>query len=1501
MVSWYKSENAGSLWKSSVGKHVGRTTKGSVVRAATSGYGADRPVTYITGDTFSRFEFGHVLPNTFTICSVSRYTSRHNQGRILDARSKNILHGHWAGRAGVAHYGRWVTHHNDDDTKNNEEWLVLCGTNKAKRVYGIHGNIATANANFNGNDILLVNNREQSKFAVMEVMTWNRALSDAEMRTSVNYLRWKLKAGATLETQHLSYFNENSFKSFGKKHWSNIEKKTYRANLANGYKVTLSGWTHTRDYAKGFLRNKAGSGVAVVTGLTPHSQYAYNIYTMARDGNTVSDHNFVSVNHGAYFTIRQDYYVFPSASGLAAATPRGEIRFEFVRRSHHVHLSGIAIAKVYSKAVLLEGEAQEQASDGADLQQAAAAADDEALLALNFNGFSYMQLHQQCDAKLLMGGMGVEQCARPMFRAIGSHTWKAKTPLPSVFQHGNQLKVSCWTERYSGIKDRRSTASYELLQCVNGEWFNSQEKPGLVGFSCESCVRVAGTSYYDYFERNEQELYFFNNFQLGIWAELGMIGTKAAQSYKYCLQKSSSNSQMMVKSGRDCNQGYLAQVTSATEKESRLMRIRQSKSGKPDIGQCLAVGKFGSKTGSLTYKKCNAEDKTQQIDPASVPSIMWNLLVETDKRKNDLHGAYSSYCGTHGALATLDFAQLFAGRTHGTRTACKFVPLIRFGKFKDTKIFRNKASTHWHGWKDHLADNAVECGEGEALTGFRLDTSKNHYMAECSKVGGLGACTPWFSNQVPVKHFHHDQRWWLPPLSKINATCGKDAVIGSFGFETSDGGKWIRVRMTCCKAGGAPITMNPLGLDKALVGSLEGTYCPRSVDTSGRLVYTSAGKTLSFQQTSGKWCIGNSCSAPSGSALPVNVQGASFQVVNVTDFDGQFEGGGVPKEGDGAMSLKDKLKMLKKPERPLPPPMPALETFKAEMPKYSAECLNYQNLWKKVTETFTNAEDETVTQESKLEADPSTVEKQMEDYHPCEVAKGAGGIFGKLAGQSGATAPENMMYADWNECMQGDINRDLASATLDYHGAIGEFSHEIFSESLGLICKAIPDVMIAPLGAGISLNPNAICSGAKDFTDALAKFTAPAMGFGIAVKQHALEVEGYNACNPMQIGFARAFCDIHCVRDAVIRGDRSIIRNLESATTKTNINLKRLVKWSVESNRLETGWLGDKMDYSDAHNSIYFKEIIKMLGDLKASKSQKALLVERASQAMFKEMSEMAQSASLQSTSKVTAQDALQSFLKSSDDLTEDVNVTKAVALFNQLDSLQSTLRRAGGGQVSISKSQLVARQLAQDVSSLKRQAEQQHEVLGVYRMQSDASRRMQNSHANSDRHEILIAMDRIWWQLREKLDSYLDTAQEEVNSFKQAFAEMENYQKCSTGYSSLFSRYTDSMAVMDRSRRQLRSTWRETSNLIGELVSVIVDGEALATFRREEGCQSPLISQTMQQAHMAIGGMKMLLHRFRVSGLGAPDRSALAQAITRLTQNYVESVKGCATDKTDQ
>jgi hypothetical protein len=41
--------------------------------------------------------------------------------------------------------------------------------------------------------------------------------------------------------------------------------------------------------------------------------------------------------------------------------------------------------------------------------------------------------------------------------------------------------------------------------------------------------------------------------------------------------------------------------------------------------------------------------------------------------------------------------------------------------------------------------------------------------------------------------------------------------------------------------------------------------------------------------------------------------------------------------------------------------------------------------------------------------------------------------------------------------MQGDIERDLASARLDYHGALTEFIMDMVEAGGGMICDAIPD------------------------------------------------------------------------------------------------------------------------------------------------------------------------------------------------------------------------------------------------------------------------------------------------------------------------------------------------------------------------------------------------------------------------------------------------------------
>ena len=99
-------------------------TKGSVSRKVESGNGAGRPVAYISGNTGAGYDFGKIMTSDFSICSVTRYLGG-SKGRILQTNHPNWLHGHWGGRAGVAHYGTWVTPH---EGPSSTDWLVMLGS-----------------------------------------------------------------------------------------------------------------------------------------------------------------------------------------------------------------------------------------------------------------------------------------------------------------------------------------------------------------------------------------------------------------------------------------------------------------------------------------------------------------------------------------------------------------------------------------------------------------------------------------------------------------------------------------------------------------------------------------------------------------------------------------------------------------------------------------------------------------------------------------------------------------------------------------------------------------------------------------------------------------------------------------------------------------------------------------------------------------------------------------------------------------------------------------------------------------------------------------------------------------------------------------------------------------------------------------------------------------------------------------------------------------------------
>ena len=282
----------------------------------------------------SGYDFGSVIPPTHTVCSITRYSGPHKKRLLQSRKANNWLHGHHNGHAGVAYYNGWLT--SDQRHKDVSDWVVLCGTNGAQRAFdgfssGAPANIAsqsTAPVKFTETIPLYINNGwdEKSDFAVMEVITWDRVLSEAEMVATVDYLKWKLRAGAVLEaSEHLAPETEKNFDFWGNQNLWHVSHQTFEVDLANGYKADLTGWTRTRDVARGFLTDKNGVSTAVVKGLTPAARYLYQIYMVHEENSYGYGEAKMSVNHGAQGIGVGDSFNEAKFSGVAVASPRGQI------------------------------------------------------------------------------------------------------------------------------------------------------------------------------------------------------------------------------------------------------------------------------------------------------------------------------------------------------------------------------------------------------------------------------------------------------------------------------------------------------------------------------------------------------------------------------------------------------------------------------------------------------------------------------------------------------------------------------------------------------------------------------------------------------------------------------------------------------------------------------------------------------------------------------------------------------------------------------------------------------------------------------------------------------------------------------------------------------------------------------------------------------------------------------------------------------------------------
>ena len=160
--------------------------------------------------------------------------------------------------------------------------------------------------------------------------------------------------------------------------------------------------------------------------------------------------------------------------------------------------------------------------------------------------------------------------------------------------------------------------------------------------------------------------------------------------------------------------------------------------GKPDNNQCLEAQQGSDGVSpSVIHNTCDVDDAQQVLSPMALPGILWSMHKSADRESgDDLHSAYSSYCGAHGALSSLSFGQIFGGVTNGKKSTCQFAPVIKFGVFVDSTITYDKTSSNWPDWYTLLADTPILCEDGEALTGFKHQPASNKFRYECSRIGG---------------------------------------------------------------------------------------------------------------------------------------------------------------------------------------------------------------------------------------------------------------------------------------------------------------------------------------------------------------------------------------------------------------------------------------------------------------------------------------------------------------------------------------------------------------------------------------------------------------------------------------------------------------------------------------------------------------------------------------------------------------------------------------------
>jgi len=459
---------------------------------------------------------------------------------------------------------------------------------------------------------------------------------------------------------------------------------------------------------------------------------------------------------------------------------------------------------------------------------------------------------------------------------------------------------------------------------------------------------------------------------------------------------------------------------------------------------------------------------------------------------------------------------------------------------------------------------------------------------------------------------------------------------------------------------------------------------------AGKLIIQGSRGVINYNRQKAQWCIAGSASSHfcitsiAGHPLDGEYAGKSFAIVQLSDFDGEFEAKGVGKPKVGK---RTKPKLIK---------------FASSQPEYAEECKD---------ESYPGANT----------FDLSTMNKvglALPGANPCSQIAGkwvkSGSVLESLSAKLGTVAklteglPGNtqlkLVSGLLGMAPSGDEKRGFAwttySGTKDIRanlpgmsmmlggggGSDGEQEAGVTykamqgcasrSKKLGKIakkaemwfkhvkalkgmvagfltnsmCPLIPSTVVAPLGGGLGFDTAAeFCAGTIGGLNSVADW-ALLKTDEIGTMQNEAGVAKDCGADEARMANARMFCDLHCIRDAVKAGNEAILGSLSNAVDVLGRNMDMLMNYY-------TGTVHDTLAVLTQNQAQNQAQIMKQ--------QAKVSLTELST--MFGKMNQMLGSR-LHAAGHATASRALESFVVRFSSADHTV-VTNASQLLNDLTS----------------------------------------------------------------------------------------------------------------------------------------------------------------------------------------------------------------------------------------